>query len=132
MPLTNVSVSEIVLLLLTAITDETPAILYVMYQMWDFFHCSVVISLISSVYYKISRTDQHCVPVYLNILKEIKKYIEGKKKSCYFISEVARLQGEVVNSPWVGTNIPSLVTCVKVAVWSRLFSGPISSGHLHF
>lgn len=73
-PLTNVSVFEIVLLLLTVITAETPAILYVIHQMWDLFHCSDRISLISCVYYKISCVDQHCVPVvYLSILKEIKK-----------------------------------------------------------
>lgn len=71
MPLTNVSVFQIVLLLLTVITDEISAILYVIHQMWDFFHSSVGISLISIVYYKISCTDQHCVPVaYVSVLRQ--------------------------------------------------------------
>lgn len=45
------------------------------------------------------------------ILKKNKQ--KERKKICYFIFEVASLQGEVVNSPWVGTNIPSLVTMCK-------------------
>lgn len=132
--MTNVSIFEIVLLLLTVITADSPEILYVIRQMCDFFHHSVGISFISGVYDKINCIHQHCVPVVdVNTPKEKEgEKKKRKKKGCYFIFEVARLQGEVVNSPWVGTNIPSLVTCVKVAVQSRLFSGPISSGHLHF
>lgn len=42
----QVSDFEIAQLLLTVIAAETPAVLYVIYQMCDFFHCSVGISLI--------------------------------------------------------------------------------------
>lgn len=74
-------VFEIVLLLLTVITAENPGILYVLYQTCHFFHCSVRISLISRLYYKISYIHQHCVPVVdLCVLRVIKKK-KGQKKA---------------------------------------------------
>lgn len=92
MPLTKVSIFMTVLILVTVITDETPATLYALYEIYSFFPLqSVKISLFFLGCYKLSYILWLCIPVehVTSILKEKKKK-RNKKKSCYFIFEVAR------------------------------------------